>query len=139
MRQVIRAMINSLGIGMFLSALLLWAPLDARAQYGNFQTAPNLTGKDVKILRKLVREDFTGKPNGTMLPWSNPVSKNSGTVTLLSSFQSQGRDCRRVRYFIKPGGAQSDWAQNATYTLTSCHLPDGSWRLDNQAQPDKTG
>ena len=139
MYSIARTLPNPLRIGLFAAAMLLLAPIGAGAQYGNFQTSPNLTHKDVKILRKLVREDLTGKPNGTTLPWRNPASQNSGTVTLLDRFPSQGRDCRRVQYVINPGPTQPASVQRATYVLTSCHLSNGSWRLDNQAQPDKTG
>jgi surface antigen len=119
-----------------LTLLLLW-PVDASAQYGRtFRTTIKLTRSDIVIIRKIVREDLTGRPNGTTLAWSNPESQNSGTVTLLSRFNSQRRDCRRVRYFINPGPQQPPSVISATYVLTTCRLPDGTWQLDNQAQPD---
>jgi surface antigen len=118
--------------------LLLW-PVDGSAQYGRtFRTTIKLTASDLTIIRKIVREDLTGRPNGTTLPWSNPESQNSGTVTLLDRFDSQGRDCRRVRYLVKPGPKQPSAVIPATYVLTTCRLPDGTWRLDNQAQPEKS-
>ena len=136
MRWNIRALPHGIWIATLAAFVLLLAPIGAAAQYGNFQTTTVPTGKDVKMMRKLVREDLTGKPKGTTLAWSNPISHNSGTVTLLAQFQSKGRDCRRVRYVIKPGPNQPASAQPASYVLTSCHLPDGSWKLDNGARPD---
>jgi len=121
------------------AAILLLAPVGAFAQFGKFRDTPTLTNKDIQIIRKLVREGLTGKPKGATLAWSNPASTNSGTVTLLDQFPSGGRDCRRVRYVIKPGAGQLATVRPADYVLTSCHLPDGNWKLDNQAQPDKTG
>jgi hypothetical protein len=119
-----------------LALLLLW-PADASAQYGRtFRTTIKLTSSDLLIIRKIVREDFSTKPNGTTLPWSNPESQNSGTVTLLNRFSSEGRDCRRVRYLVNPGPQQPPAVISATYVLTSCRLADGSWKLDNAAQPD---
>jgi surface antigen len=118
---------------------LLLAPASAVAQYGNFQTAPNLTREDIEIVRKVVRKDLAGKPKGTTLPWRNAASQNSGSVTLLSEFPSQGRDCRRVRYAIKPGAGQPASVAPATYVMTTCRMLDGSWKTDNQAKPDKPG
>ena len=138
MRAIIRVRPHALLFATFAAIVLLLAPIRAPAQYGNFQTSTVPTGKDVKIMRKLVREDLTGKPKGTTLPWSNPVSHNSGTVTLLAEFPSKGRDCRRAKYLINPGPNQPASAQPTTYVLTSCHLPDGTWKIDNQAQPDKS-
>jgi surface antigen len=137
MRKMIGVLPRPAQLAAIAATMLLLAPVGAMAQYGDFQTSPNLTHKDIKIVRKLVREDLTGKPKGTTLSWGNPNSQNSGTVTLLAEFPSQGRDCRRVRYVIKPGAKQPPSVQPATYVLTSCHLPDGTWKLDNQARPDK--
>jgi surface antigen len=119
------------------AAILLLAP-GAFAQIGQFSNTPNLTDKDFQIVQKLVRENLTGKPKGTTLAWSNPASKNSGTVTLLDQFPSQGRDCQRVRYVIKPGPDQPAPVQTTSYVRTNCHMPDGSWKQDSHAQPDKT-
>jgi len=119
-----------------VTLLLLW-PTDSFGQYGRtFRTTIKLTNSDLLIIRKIVREEFTTKPNGTTVPWSNPESQNSGTVTLLDRFNSEGRDCRRVRYLVNPGPQQPPSVISATYVLTSCRLADGSWRLDNSAQPD---
>jgi hypothetical protein len=118
--------------------LMLLAPLESSAQYGRtFRTAPKLTSDDIAIVRHLVREELTGKPKGTTLSWSNPKTENSGTVTLLDSFASEGRDCRRVRYVIHPAPRQRTPIRPAQYVLTSCRLPDGTWKLDQAAKPDR--
>ncbi|HUC68666.1 MAG TPA: RT0821/Lpp0805 family surface protein [Stellaceae bacterium] len=118
--------------------LLLW-PVDALAQFSrSSHTTVQLTSSDRVIIRKIVREDFTDKPNGTTIAWSNPESTNSGTVTLLDRFSSKGRDCRRVRYDTKPGPKQPASVRASSYVLTSCRLADGTWKLDSQARPDKS-
>lgn len=123
---------------LLAAGLALIAPAEAGAQYGKtFRTATKLSSADIDIIRKVVREDLTGKPNGTTLPWSNPQSQNSGTVTLLGSFPSQGRDCRRVKYLINPGPGQLSSAKPAAYVLTNCRLEDGTWKIDDKAKPDK--
>ncbi len=119
-------------------ALLLAAPTEAFSQYGRpFRTTVKLTRTDLVIIRKIVREDFTGKPNGTTLTWDNPESQNFGTLTLLDRFDSQSRDCRRVRYVVNPGPTQPSSVIAATYVMTTCRLPDGNWKLDNSARPDQ--
>ncbi len=118
-------------------ALLLGLPVGASAQYGRtFHTMVKLSDSDLAIIRKIVREDFTAQPVGTTTPWSNPETHNSGTVTLLDRFQSKGRDCRRVRYVVKPGPMQPPSVIPAKYVLTSCREADGSWKLDREAQRD---
>jgi len=121
-----------------LAALLLLSPMDASAQFGRtFRSMTKLSDTDIALMRKIVREDFTGKPNGTTASWSNPESSNSGTLTLLNSFTSKGRDCRRVKYVVRPGPKQPAGTVPATYELTSCRNADGSWNLDKTARPDK--
>jgi len=97
---------------------------------------PKLTQSDLAMVRKLVREELTKKPAGTTLPWNNPDSSNSGTVTLVDDFMSQDRHCWRVQYAIKPGEQQAAAVKPATYTLNNCQMPDGSWRVDSQARPN---
>jgi surface antigen len=119
-------------------AILIFAASDGYAQMGKgFQTSATLTGSDIAMIRKLVRENLAGKPLGTTLSWSNPESQNSGKVTLLDKFPSQGRGCVRVRYFIDPGPKEPASAQPSTYVITTCKLPDGTWKQDNDAKPDK--
>jgi hypothetical protein len=118
-------------------AALLPALPDALGQIGltyDFGDIPSLTRSDLAMMRKLVREGLTGKPDGTTLSWHNPESQNSGTVQLLEEFPSQGRDCRRVLYVVKPG--PNDEADVDSYILTNCRLADGTWRIDAQARPN---
>lgn len=139
MRRNILALTGTLQslLPLTAAALMLLAPMEAFAQFGTtFRSAPKLTRSDIAIVRKLVRQKLTGKPNGTTLSWNNPESKNSGTVTLLDMFESRGRDCRSVRYVVIPGPKQASYATSARYVLTSCRLPDGTWQLDNQAKRD---
>jgi surface antigen len=142
MRRIIRGLWRHLRSPLLLTAaaLLLLAPVAGFAQYGTtFRSSPKLTSTDIAMIRKLVRQELTGKPNGTTLSWRNPESENSGTVTLIDSFPSRGRDCRRVRYVVNPGPKQASFARSATYVLTNCRLPDGTWQIDKQARRDTSG
>lgn len=138
MRRFIRDLPGGvpLRLSIAAAALLVLTRAEGLAQHGRaFETFPGLTATDIAIVQKLVREDLTGKPKGTTLPWSNPETENSGSVTLIARFPSRGRDCRRVRYLVKPGPRQAS-ADAGTYVLTSCRLSDGTWQLDSQAKPD---
>jgi surface antigen len=132
--------IPNVSMRVVLLLLLAAIPLSvspAAAQFGvHFRNAPKLTPADLAMVRKLVRQDLTGKPNGTTLDWKNPQSGNSGSVTLLDTFRSSGRDCRRVRYIVQPASSQSSAAETNTYVLINCRLADGSWKLDGGAKPD---
>lgn len=138
MRNHARQRAALFGIPELCAAALMLAPIQASAQLGKqqFSAMPKLTRGDTAIIRKLVREELTTKPAGTTLTWSNPESDNSGTVTLIAGFASQGRECWRVRYAIKPGANQPAAVKPNTYLLNNCRLPDGSWRIDSQARPD---
>lgn len=119
-----------------LTIALLALPPDGIAQLGKAMWSfPKLSSTDLAMIRKIVREDFTTSPKGTMKSWNNPESTNSGTVTLLDRFTSIGRDCRRVQYFIKPGPKQPNNVIQGSYVMTSCHMPDGSWKIDDSARP----
>ena len=140
MRGIIRLPRRRLPIGRLAAAVLLLWPMGAVAQYGRpLHTMVKLSDSDLVIIRKIVREDFTDKPSGTTIAWKNPESENSGTVTLLDRFASAQRDCRRVKYLVKPGPKQPPSTISATYVLTSCRLADGTWKLDNDARRDKAG
>jgi surface antigen len=119
-------------------ALLVAAPPSGLAQiYGpSVRDSATLTQSDIAIVQPLVRQGLTGKPNGTTLPWNNPQTSNSGTVTLLQAFPSSGKQCRRVKYHVVNGGKNSSGIRPADYVLTSCQLADGTWHLDSSAQPD---
>lgn len=114
----------------------LFTPESWAQPYKTFEEIPELSSSDITIVRKLVRQDFTGKPAGTTLPWSNPESTNSGTVTLLDTFPSRTRECRRVRYVVDPGPKRASSSKPVSYELTNCRLSDGTWQLDNDAKRD---
>jgi len=138
MRSIDRLPLPRFAVLPVAAAALLLAATASHAQFGQgFWTSANLTKSDIKVIRKIVRGELAGKPNGTTLPWKNPDSGNSGKVTLLNSFPSKGRACEKVQYYIDPGPNQPASAQPSTYVITSCKLANGTWQQDNAAQPDK--
>ena len=57
-----------------------------------------LTKQDLALQKETRRTLLDDQPEGTSLRWSNSESENSGTLTLLRTFQRNGLDCWRVRY-----------------------------------------
>lgn len=68
----------------------------------------------------------TAQP-GQSLPWSNPQSGHSGTVTVQKYYQdNSGQYCREFQNTIKVGG------QTERGYGTACRQPDGSWQIVGQ-------
>ena len=68
----------------------------------------------------------TGQP-GQSLPWSNPQSGNSGTITPQKYYQNtSGQYCREYSQTITVGGkTQQGYG-------TACRQPDGTWQIVSQ-------
>ncbi len=121
-------MIRSAFLVMLGTACAL--PLVAHAQVNPFRSArvgSGLSQQDLRELRDAGRRLYTqdNVANGASDTWSNSQSGNSGTVTVVDSFQRQGNACRKLRYDIRlkvRSGVR-------TYTLNWCHQPDGSWKI----------
>lgn len=65
----------------------------------------------------------TAQP-GQALPWRNPQSGNSGTITPGNYTQTaDGQYCREYTQTIKVGGQKQDGFGKA------CRQPDGSWKI----------
>lgn len=65
----------------------------------------------------------TGQP-GQSMPWKNPQSGNSGTVTPQNYYQnSEGQYCREYSQTIVVGGQKQDGYGKA------CRQSDGSWKI----------
>ncbi len=65
----------------------------------------------------------TAQP-GQALPWSNPQSGNSGTITPSNYYQSaNGQYCREYSQSISVGGQMSQGYG------TACRQPDGTWQI----------
>lgn len=114
-----------------LKAILLLIPLifiasDAAARWAYLHV--RVTDEDMTIIKRTAREEMTGKPVGTVLSWSNPRSKLSGTVTLLERFEENGRECRRLKHHVSSSKGGTPWDG----IVTICLQPDGKWKLKQQ-------
>lgn len=98
----------------------------AGAAVGN-SVGSSLDRADMTYYNQTSQRAFeTGQP-GQALPWSNPQSGNSGTVTAGKYYKAQdGQYCREFNQKINVGGkTESGYG-------TACRQPDGSWQIVSQ-------
>jgi surface antigen len=106
--------------------LLVAAPAAAQLMGPLWETNVALTRGDLDMIRATLAGKIHGHPAGTTARWQNPVSGNSGKITLLRVFEQNGERCERIQYH---NYARERWRPNDHFTLTSCRQPDGSWKL----------
>ena len=92
----------------------------------SFESNITLTREDLDMMRQTVAQQIHGKPVGATASWSNPSSKNSGTIKLLKKFSTRNMRCETIGYTL------ATTASNISpehYELNSCLQPDGSWKI----------
>ena len=80
-----------------------------------------MTDEDFDHVAKAVGELLHSDQLETM-PWENPKSGNKGQVTLVNSYQSEGRDCRTLKLSFK-GKDESEDSVNKDV----CQDSEGNW------------
>ena len=92
----------------------------------NFESNVTLTREDLDMMRQTVTQQIHGKPVGTTASWSNPDSKNSGTIKLLKKFTARNMRCEEIGYTLV---TTARVVSPEHYVLDSCLQPDGSWKI----------
>ena len=118
----------SLPIKPLVLVLVALANPAARAQLlgPSFESNVTLTREDLDMMRQTVTQQIHGKPVGTTASWTNPSSRNSGTIKLLKKFTARNMRCEEIGYTL------ATTASNVSpehYVLDSCLQPDGSWKI----------
>jgi len=111
---------------LVLVVAALASPARAQLLGPSFESNITLTREDLDMMRQTVTQQIHGKPVGTNASWSNPSSKNSGTVKLLKKFTARNMHCEEIGYTL------ATTASNVSpehYVLDSCLQPDGSWKI----------
>jgi hypothetical protein len=67
-----------------------------------------------------------GKRLGTAAYWSNPASKNSGTIKLIKNLRIKNQQCEKIEYTAQSKGPP---VYTEHYHFTSCLQPHGTWRI----------
>jgi surface antigen len=91
-----------------------------------FESNVTLTPDDLDMMRRAVTQQIHGKPVGTTATWSNPSSKNSGTIRLLKKFTARNMRCETIGYTLVTTASA---AAPEHYELNSCLQPDGTWKI----------
>jgi surface antigen len=91
-----------------------------------FESNITLTRDDLDIMRQTVNQQIHGKPVGTTASWSNPSSKNAGTIKLLKKFTARNMRCETIGYTLTTTATAVD-AEH--YEFNSCLQPDGTWKI----------
>ena len=87
----------------------------------------SLDRADMTYYKQTQQKALESTPAGQPLPWSNPQSGNSGTITPAAPYQNpNGQYCREFTNKINVGG------QTQTGYGTACRQPDGSWQIVSQ-------
>jgi len=107
-------------------AALTSAAAEAQLLGPSFESNITLTREDLDMLRQTVTQQIHGKPVGTAASWSNPSSKNSGTIKLLKKFTARNMRCETIGYTLTTTASA---VSPEHYELNSCLQPDGSWKI----------
>ncbi len=92
-----------------------------------FESNVTLTKEDLDMIHQAVTQEVHGKPVGTTATWSNPNSKNSGTIRLLKKFTARNMRCETLGYTLMTTAVAA--ASPEHYELNSCLQPDGTWKI----------
>jgi surface antigen len=92
----------------------------------SFESNITLTREDLDTMRQTVTQQIHGKPVGTTASWSNPASRNSGTIKLLKKFTAKNMHCEEIGYTLV---TTANNVSPEHYVFDSCLQPDGSWKI----------
>lgn len=94
--------------------------------YLGSEIGASLDRADMAYYNRTSQQALENAQPGQTLPWSNPESGNSGTVTPQSYYQTaSGQYCREYSQTISVGGRQEQGHG------TACRQPDGTWQIVN--------
>ena len=82
-----------------------------------------LDQRDKRLQAEAAQKAFESTPSGTSVPWTNPDTGHSGSVTPTRTYQSQGQYCREYQTTVTIDGKQEKGYG------TACRQPDGSWKV----------
>ena len=108
-----------------LSLALAPAFAQGGGQYGWLRASPLsvFTEVDWEMLRKNARGALDGAADGTTASWENPDTGHSGSVTVLSSYEEDGRRCRKAKFTNEARG------MTGIQTHRLCKVDDGTWKI----------
>ena len=123
---------NRTAVALMVAVMALGSALPgARAQSlaPLFKNTPaeRFNEEDNRMLLAAARKALDGAPQDQAVDWANPATNHRGDVTVMKSFESQGRPCKELRLRNEADGRQGESRLNA------CQV-DGKWRLVGSSQ-----
>ena len=113
-----------LGSALALVAFaLLTTSAEAQLLFGSRLGEAHYQGDDTKIIMRVGADMLRNAPDGESRPWSNPQTGNSGTITILRSYNRGNLPCRDAQVNSKLK------ERNVVYVLPVCQVADGSWKI----------
>lgn len=105
-------------------AIFLSVPVQSQT-YKWLDTSPIkfFTDQDWEIMRSTARQTLDGADDGTTATWSNPETEASGSITVINTYEEEGRRCRRTKFFNSARGLTG----SGIFRL--CKIEDGSWKI----------
>ncbi len=91
-------------------------------QYLKYSPVASFTAEDFEMLQETGHAALNNNKDNETSKWSNPESKNSGSITPLNTSTIDGMHCRRVKIMNQAKSRAGD----AHFTF--CKV-DGNWKL----------
>ena len=79
--------------------------------------------EDWRLLRETGLDALNNQADGITVSWENPQTQNSGTITLVKTYEKEGSTCRQAKLFNKGGG------QTGTSVFDFCRNADETWQV----------
>lgn len=116
---------RSMAVMMVLVGLLAAVPSYAQGGHRALEDTPlsEFNEEDFALFENAHKEALENRADGESVPWNNPDSGASGTITPLKTDQIGGRDCRLLRIVNRAGGRTGD------SRFWYCKQPDGQWKI----------
>ncbi len=110
-----------------LMALIGFAAMSAYAQTWSpaLEDSPlsRFSEEDISLFAAARKEALEQRADGSEVPWQNPDTGASGTVTPTRTDRTGGRECRMLRVVNQAEG-QSEQSE-----FWFCKMPDGTWKI----------
>src|SRR5262245_55125658 len=82
-----------------------------------------LDQRDKKLAAEAAQQALETAPTGKSVPWNNPDSGHSGSITPMRTYQEDGTYCREYQQTVTIDGKPE------RSHGTACRQPDGSWKI----------
>ena len=111
---------------LIAAAIVMFISASAQSQaYRWMDTSPLkfFTDQDWDLMRSTARRTLDNADDGTTATWSNPETGASGSITVINTYEEEGRRCRKTKFFNSARGL------TGTGIFRLCKVEDGTWKV----------